>query len=87
MFVVSGKTQKALSDNCENLLKHVEKNAVNPEDMAYTLQVGRGEHQYRRSFVAGTAEGLAEALRRHRNGRRSSAGGKIVFVFSGAGSP
>ena len=86
VFVVSGKTQKALSDNCENLLKHVEKNAVNPEDMAYTLQVGRGEHQYRRSFVAGTAEGLAEALRRHRNGRRSSAGGKIVFVFSGAGS-
>lgn len=86
VFVLSGKTQKALEENAVNLAKYLENNEISLEDAAYTLQVGRGEFKYRKSFVADCRESLRVALKKPMAVKGQDGRKKIVFVFSGSGS-
>ncbi|MCC5666154.1 SDR family NAD(P)-dependent oxidoreductase [Nostoc sp. CHAB 5784] len=90
LLVLSAKTDSALETATENLANHLQLHPdVNLADVAYTLQVGRAEFNYRRLLVCPDIEDAASALRDPQrvltrlveNGDRP-----IVFMFSGQGA-
>ncbi|MFT8349951.1 beta-ketoacyl synthase N-terminal-like domain-containing protein [Clostridium saccharoperbutylacetonicum] len=90
LFVVSGKTEDALKNNCLKLAEYLEKKDVNLEDMAYTLQVGRGNLEKKYYAVSDNKNDLIKKLKMidkkgpTSNGEKAKK--KIAFAFSGSGS-
>ncbi len=63
LLVLSAKTDSALETATENLANHLQLHPdVNLADVAYTLQVGRGEFNHRRVLVCQDIEDATSAL-------------------------
>jgi iturin family lipopeptide synthetase A len=94
LILLSAKTETALDRMTQNLAHHLQKHpGQDLADVAYTLQVGRRRHSYRRKVVC--ADGM-EAIRRltTREPRevqtyhaKTAEGNKpVIFMFPGLGS-
>jgi acyl transferase domain-containing protein/NADP-dependent 3-hydroxy acid dehydrogenase YdfG/thioesterase domain-containing protein/acyl carrier protein len=60
LLVFSGKTKNALLHNCKKHLDYLLSEKIySLSDVAYTLQFGRAEFQYRKSFVVKSREDIA----------------------------
>lgn len=85
VFVYSGKSAdavKKLEEEQSTILSD-----QNPEDVAYTLQTGRGEFRFRQSYVAGSLEELKNQLVLDKKPAEIEDGKKkIAFAISGNGS-
>lgn len=68
LFTLSAKTKKALDNMTANLLNFLENNSkVNLADVAYTLQMGRKEFNFRRFFVSSSIEETMKTLKDTQN--------------------
>jgi acyl transferase domain-containing protein len=98
LFVLSGASSKALEAVAESWQRRLESDPAWPEslrDLAYTAAVRRTHHEYRLAVVAASREELKEKLAGWLRGeevegvrqgrRRSSDGGKTVFIYPGQG--
>ncbi|GAB4243667.1 MAG: hypothetical protein Kow0049_33320 [Stanieria sp.] len=92
LFVISAKTESALEKATDNLVEHLNKHPeLDLADVAYTLQVGRKEFNYRRMVVGKDVADIAIALQ-SRNPQRvlthctQQKRYSIVFMFPGQGS-
>lgn len=92
LVVISAKTEKALDAALLRLASHLE---LHPEqvfaDVAYTLQVGRHEFEWRAALTCQDAKDAREALNglASRRVQRKRVQGKerpVVFMFTGQGS-
>jgi non-ribosomal peptide synthase protein (TIGR01720 family) len=92
LFVLSARTAPALEEASKNLLGHLAQHGdLDPGDVAYTLQTGRKEFDWRRMFVCSDLEQARQTL-----GKPESAGTqsrlqpslkrKIAFMFPGQGA-
>ncbi|MEM9509715.1 MAG: SDR family NAD(P)-dependent oxidoreductase, partial [Cyanobacteria bacterium P01_E01_bin.35] len=88
LLVVSAKTETALETATSNLVNYLRENPeVNLTDVAYTLQVGRKEFDYRRMVVADDVEEAIEKLTTSSiTKHRPAIERPITFMFSGQGS-
>lgn len=90
--MLSAKTASALERMKENLAVHIAKNkAQQLADMAYTLQIGRQDFEYRFSATCDSQKQLAEQLNSHHAGdcffmQATEEKKDIVFLFPGQGS-
>ena len=95
VLILSAKTQSALAQMSKNVADFFADHADDADtafpDVAYTLGVGRQEHSYRMSFVAGDAAEATRLLRSqdprriqrdYQEFRRRA----VVFMFSGQGA-
>jgi acyl transferase domain-containing protein len=92
LLVISAKTAEALDRATSRLADHLDSRpAAALADVAWTLQVGRGEFAHRRAIAAASAE-EASALLRHpqkapvTTGVHSGGLRPVAFLFSGQGS-
>ncbi|AFZ36199.1 6-deoxyerythronolide-B synthase [Stanieria cyanosphaera PCC 7437] len=92
LLMISAKTESALDTATDNLVEHLQKHPeLDLADVAYTLQVGRKEFNYRRMVVGQDVEDIAIALQ-SRNPQRvlthctQQERYSIVFMFPGQGS-
>ncbi|MBE6051734.1 MAG: amino acid adenylation domain-containing protein [Clostridium sp.] len=89
---LSAKTETALEEMTKKMLKHVKEHEDEKiSDIAYTLQTGRKEFNYRWSVVCKDREELMEALEgdnlEHvRIGVKRKTDKPIIFAFPGQGS-
>jgi len=92
LLVLSAKTESALETATDNLVEHFRKHPeLDLVDVAYTLQVGRKEFNYRRMVVGKDIEDVAIALQSkepqkvltHHTLKNNHS---IVFMFPGQGS-
>lgn len=80
---ITARTPSALSRAVENLAGVT---GLPVADVAWTMQVGRRHHEYRRFAVVAAGTALAEALAADLIGGRTPAGrGPVVFAFPGQG--
>lgn len=92
LLVISAKTESALETATDNLVEHLNKNPeLDLADVAYTLQVGRKEFNYRRMVVGKNLEDVAIALSTREPQRVlthciQQNKHSIVFMFPGQGS-
>jgi len=92
LLTVSGKTETALKNSCDNLALYLADNpSLRLADAAFTLQAGRREFPIRRAFVAADHVQAVRALRGEepRNALASKTvadSPQVVFLFSGQGS-
>jgi non-ribosomal peptide synthase protein (TIGR01720 family) len=92
VLALSAKTATALERATEQMAGYLEKNPeANLADVAYTLQVGRTAHGYRRTALCRSVAEAARALRtmdpdKVRSGAVGAAAPRIVFLFPGQGS-
>jgi phthiocerol/phenolphthiocerol synthesis type-I polyketide synthase E len=92
LLVLSAKKPTALEAMTLNLGQHLKQHPELPlADLAYTLQVGRGLHAYRRAVVSQDAESAIAALakpesRRVITGRQAARPQQVVFMFPGQGA-
>lgn len=90
LIIVSGKSEKALKNNCLNLADYLEKNNVNIQDLAYTLQEGRGDFEYKFFTASQDKKSLISELKNVCDKKikpsKNDVTKKVVFVFSGSGS-
>ena len=92
LITLSARSAAALNQQTEHLLAHIEQNPqLSIADIAYTLQVGRADFNYKRSFVASNREECIEILRDKESQRISTThtvrkNRSIVFMFPGQGS-
>jgi amino acid adenylation domain-containing protein len=90
LLALSARTPEALERSCQNLADHLARHPdSNLPNVAFTLNVGRRQFNYRRVLVASTAEQAVEALRtgsgtrsRHTEDRDRP----VAFLFPGQGS-
>ncbi len=89
---LSAKTSTALANQQENLLNYLLSHEIEANDLAniaYTLQVGRKEFQYRKTFLSSDREELIDLLRKEQNKQYlhlpndAQKKPKVVFLFSG----
>ncbi len=92
LLLLSARTSSALETTTANLLEHLkQRRELNLADVAYTLQVGRGEFEHRRALVCSDTDDAIAALEA-RDGKRvltSAFDGNergVVFMFSGQGA-
>jgi acyl transferase domain-containing protein/acyl carrier protein len=92
LLVISAKTESALETATDNLVEHLNNHPeLDLADVAYTLQVGRKEFNYRRTVVGKDIEDVIIALQArepqrvltHHTPRNNHS---IVFMFPGQGS-
>ncbi|MEO1673379.1 MAG: type I polyketide synthase, partial [Cyanobacteria bacterium J06631_2] len=91
ILVLSAKSKQALDKATVNLGQHLQNNDLDLASVAYTLQLGRRDFDYRRVLVAENVEEAAENLsaiapeqvftNKIERGSKS-----VVFMFSGQGS-
>ena len=92
LLTLSARSADALDQQTANLLEHIESTpALRIEDIAYTLQVGRADFNYKRSFVASSREECIQILKEQDSQRVSTTrmvrkNRSIVFMFPGQGS-
>jgi acyl transferase domain-containing protein/acyl carrier protein len=92
LLVISAKTESALEKATDNLVEHLNKHPeLDLADVAYTLQIGRKEFNYRRMVVGKDVADIAIALQ-CRNPQKvlthctQQERYSIVFMFPGQGS-
>lgn len=92
LILLSAKTQSALKNICSNLVDFLKqrKQDLNLKDLAYTLQVGRGTFEFKRSLICSSIDDLIAQLSSEKNSEkfiRCKPGDSrtTVFVFSGLG--
>jgi len=91
LLLLSAKTEGALEIATSNLVTHLRENpALNPADVAYTLQVGRAVFNRRRMLVCRNAEdaiGALEMADPHRvsTTHQTYQERPVVFMFAGVG--
>lgn len=89
---VSAKSMKALHQTCSNLARDLqESNDADLSSFAYTLNSGRQNFRYRKSFLAATKEQAIRLLTDHHDApvtevTTGSFNEGLVFVFSGQGA-
>ena len=92
LITLSARSATALDKQMEELLEHIESNESLPiEDIAYTLQIGRADFNYKRSFVTTNREDCLQVLRDKPSERISTTHAvrknrSVVFMFPGQGS-
>jgi acyl transferase domain-containing protein len=92
LFVLSARTATALEAASENLLHHLTtRGDLEIGDVAYTLQTGRKEFDWRRMFVCTDLEQARQALGTADSGgeqsrKQPSMQRKIAFMFPGQGA-
>ncbi len=92
LLTISARTSNALEQATANLLAHLEQHPqINLADVAYTLQVGRGEFEKRRFVVCRDVEDAVGVLQSPENARvRTSSQQRndkpVVFMFPGQGA-
>lgn len=92
LMVLSAKTESALETATDNLVEHLNKYPeLDLADVAYTLQMGRAEFDYRRVVVGKDLEDVAIALSTREPQKvwtdyRQENKHSIVFIFPGQGS-
>jgi acyl transferase domain-containing protein/NADP-dependent 3-hydroxy acid dehydrogenase YdfG/acyl carrier protein len=92
LLVISAKTESALETATDNLVEHLKKHPkLDLADVAYTLQVGRREFNYRRMVVGKDLEDVAIALQAREPQKvfthfTQQKHHSIVFMFPGQGS-
>ncbi|RUT04336.1 hypothetical protein DSM106972_045640 [Dulcicalothrix desertica PCC 7102] len=92
LLVISAKTESALEAATYNLTQHLIQNSdLNLADVAYTLQVGRREFNYRRMLVCRDIDDAVRVLQ-HKGEQRvltqlyEPCNGQIAFMFPGQGA-
>ncbi len=92
LLVVSARTASALDTASTNLAQHLKSNPeVKLADVAFSLQVGRKEFEYRRALVCCDAQDAIKAIE-ERDPRRLTSGSlapenpPIIFMFPGQGT-
>ncbi|AJR06637.1 hypothetical protein H744_1c1619 [Photobacterium gaetbulicola Gung47] len=91
-LLCSARTASALKTRCEDLADYFRANkALNLDDAAYTLQVGRKPFEYRAAFAVSEKDDIASIIGKqwHKDqidGGLSDHKPDIVFMFSGQGS-
>ncbi len=92
LLVLSAKTESALETATDNLVKHLNSHPeLDLTNVAYTLQVGRKEFNYRRAVVGKNIEDVTIALQNREPQRvlthsTQQERPSIVFMFPGQGS-
>lgn len=90
LLLLSAKTPTALDRARENLAKHLARRPdLNLADVAYTLQVGRQAHPYRRMVVCQESDTAITALltpEQLPTAHAEAATRPVAFLFSGQGS-
>ncbi|MBX2818880.1 MAG: type I polyketide synthase [Rhodothermaceae bacterium] len=92
LITLSARSTTALDHQTANLLEHIESHPeLLIEDIAYTLQVGRADFNYKRSFVATDREDCIQVLKEGDAQRISTTHGvrknrSVVFMFPGQGA-
>lgn len=92
LILLSTKTKEVMAELNKNMAEYLDKNRdINLKDMAYTLQNGRKEMEYRQSFVVSTVEDAISTLSENRTDKifSNSFEGevpKLIFMFPGQGT-
>jgi acyl transferase domain-containing protein len=92
LLVLSAKTESALQTSTENLVHHLmHRPDLNLADVAYTLQVGRREFNYRRMVVCRDTQDAMSALSQQTSQRvltqfQEPGDRSIAFMFPGQGA-
>ncbi|MDR3706715.1 MAG: amino acid adenylation domain-containing protein [Capsulimonadaceae bacterium] len=89
LFVLSARTETALAAMAERLASHIQgRPVIDLADVAYTLQVGRRELDYRRTVVASNAADAIERLRSpgELSPKKAGKAKNVAFLFPGQGS-
>ena len=90
LFPLSAKTPEALAQSAENLALFLEESPEsNLDDLARTLQIGRGQFPHRLAMVAPSREVAISALRGFepkRSFQQTAGAPRVVFMFPGQGS-
>ncbi|MBW4506975.1 MAG: SDR family NAD(P)-dependent oxidoreductase [Scytonematopsis contorta HA4267-MV1] len=92
LLLLSAKTESALETATQNLVQHLTEDCdINLADLAYTLQVGRRQFNYRRILVCQNNEDALSALSEQREKRvftyfQKSTHPSITFMFPGQGA-
>ncbi|MEM8722029.1 MAG: type I polyketide synthase [Cyanobacteria bacterium P01_G01_bin.39] len=92
LLLLSAKTESALEKMTDNLVEHLDNHPeLDLADVAYTLQAGRKEFDYRRMVVGKELEDIASALKTRESQRvlthyTQQNKHSIVFMFPGQGS-
>ncbi|HIK08631.1 MAG TPA: acyltransferase domain-containing protein [Trichormus sp. M33_DOE_039] len=89
LLVLSAKSEKALEQATINLATHLQQHPeLNLADIAYTLQRGRQDFEYRRMVLCPTTQEAAQILERETKYTRASSekSPSIAFMFPGQGS-
>jgi len=92
LIILSAHTRAALDRKAADLLQYLKQNpAINPADVAYTLQTGRKTLNYHRMFVCSDAGSAIENLAspdpaRVQSVYQEAINRDIVFMFSGQGA-
>jgi non-ribosomal peptide synthase protein (TIGR01720 family) len=92
LLLLSARTDTALTRATENLGQHLKANPkLNIADVAYTLQVGRGEFASRSAILCRDTEDAIEAFdgnsaKRVRRGKAEPGGFQLAMMFSGQGA-
>jgi acyl transferase domain-containing protein len=92
LLIISAKTESALETATDNLIEHLKKYPeLDLADVAYTLQIGRKEFNYRRMVVGKDLKKIAIALQNRDpqkvlTHQRDLFDRSIVFMFPGQGS-
>ncbi|HEY3368661.1 MAG TPA: SDR family oxidoreductase [Symbiobacteriaceae bacterium] len=91
LLMLSARTETALESMTDDLVQHLRKHPdLNPSDVAYTLQTGRGAFEHRRTVVVQSVVDAVAALesrdpKRVLTGRASDWERPVVFLFPGMG--
>ena len=92
LLLLSAKTSEALQTATSNLIKHLQSNQqINLADVAYTLQVGRREFNYRQILVCQNRDDALQALETLEPQRvfthfSEPSQKSVVFMFPGQGT-
>ncbi len=93
LLLISAKTSSALETVTRQLATYLNQYSPNLADVAYTLQIGRKNHEYRRMLVCETLKDAIEILRKDTTSLQNlstklyqNSSKTVVFMFSGQGS-
>ncbi len=79
---LSAKTKESLSELKQRLAKFLQKNDTdNFADIAYTLNVGRDDYEYRETFWVSHKEEFIEELLKNKQDMPQNTCGKVVFAI------
>ncbi len=85
LLLLSGKNSAALTTATENLINHLQQHPdINLSDVAYTLQVGRKDFQYRQMILCQTIDDIE--IQNFTPPQISKESQTIAFLFPGQGS-
>jgi acyl transferase domain-containing protein/acyl carrier protein len=91
LITASAKTQQSLRSFFSKLRTYIDSSDVNLSDFSYSLQAGRKDFIFRKSFAYSSKSELVEMLSRFESKsagftRSKPRSKSVVFMFSGAGS-